>query len=68
MEKGNKAVAEGVSEDKYEGKKYEAPSITVFEFSDDKIQHIRFFTTNCLSLNKWRCNTQESQSGSRKDW
>lgn len=43
MEKGNKAVAEGVSEDKYEVKKYEAPGITVFELSDDKIRHIRFF-------------------------
>lgn len=43
MEEGNKAVAEGASEDKYEGKKYEAPSITVFEFSDDKIQNISFF-------------------------
>jgi len=68
MEEGNKAVAEGASEDKYEGKKYEAPSITVFEFSDDKIQNISFFATNYRSLNKWRCNTQEPQIGSQRDW
>jgi len=38
MEEENKAVAEGASEDKYEGKKYETPSITVFEFSNDKLK------------------------------
>ena len=43
MVKGNKAVTESVSEGTYEGKKYEVLSITVFEFSDDKIQHIRLF-------------------------
>ena len=43
MVKGNKAVSEGISEGDYEGKKFEEPGITVFEFSDDKIRHIRFF-------------------------
>jgi ketosteroid isomerase-like protein len=41
MVKENKAVAEDISEGEYEGKKYELPAVTVFEFSDDKIQHIR---------------------------
>ncbi len=41
--KGNRAVDEGVAESDYEGKKYEVLSITVYEFSDDKIQHIRLF-------------------------
>jgi len=41
--KDNKAVAEAISEGEYEGKRYEVPAITVFEFSDDKIQHIRLF-------------------------
>lgn len=43
MVKENKAVTEDISEGLYEGKKYEIPAITVFEFSDDKIQHIRLF-------------------------
>ena len=43
MVKGNRAVSEGVSEGDYEGKEYEVLSITVYEFSDDKIQHIRLF-------------------------
>ena len=43
MVKGNKAVAENFSEGWYEGKKYEVLGINVFEFSDDKIQHIRLF-------------------------
>jgi ketosteroid isomerase-like protein len=43
MVKENKAVVEDISEGEYEGKKYEVPAITVFEFSDDKIQHIRLF-------------------------
>jgi len=43
MVKGNGAVSESVSEGTYEGKKYEVLSITVFEFSNDKIQHIRLF-------------------------
>jgi len=43
MVKENKAVAEDISEGEYEGKKYEVPAVTVFEFSDDKIQHIRLF-------------------------
>lgn len=43
MVKGNKAVSEGISEGDYEGKKFEVPGITVFEFSDGKIQHIRLF-------------------------
>jgi len=41
--KDNKAVTEDISEGWYEGKKYEILAITVFEFSDDKIQHIRLF-------------------------
>jgi limonene-1,2-epoxide hydrolase len=41
--KGNKAVTEDISEGLYEGKKYETLAVTVFEFSDDKIQHIRLF-------------------------
>lgn len=41
--KGNKAVTEDTSEGTYEGKKYEVMAITVFEFSGDKIQHIRLF-------------------------
>ena len=49
--KGNKAVSEGISEGDYEGKTFEEPGITVFEFSDDKIQHIRLFY-NKLSMVK----------------
>ena len=51
MVKGNKAVSEGISEGDYEGKKFEEPGITVFEFSNDKIQHIRLFY-NKLSMVK----------------
>jgi ketosteroid isomerase-like protein len=43
MVKENKAVTEDISEGWVEGKKYETLAITVFEFSGDKIQHIRFF-------------------------
>jgi len=43
MVKGNKAVDESISECEYEGKKVEVPGITVFEFNDGKIQHIRLF-------------------------
>jgi ketosteroid isomerase-like protein len=41
--KGNKAVSEALGEGLVEGKKYESLGITVFEFSDYKIQHIRLF-------------------------
>jgi ketosteroid isomerase-like protein len=41
--KENKAVSEALGEGLVEGKKYESLGITVFEFSGDKIQHIRFF-------------------------
>jgi len=41
--KDNKAVTEDFSEGFYEGKKHETLAITEFEFSDDKIQHIRLF-------------------------
>jgi len=51
MVKGNKAVSEGISEGDYEGKKFEEPGITVFVFSNDKIQHIRLFY-NKLSMVK----------------
>jgi len=51
MVKGNKAVSESVSEGTYEGKKYEMPSITVFEFTGDKIQHIRLYYDK-LSITK----------------
>jgi len=43
MVKENRAVSEGLSEGDFEGKKYEAPSITVYEFSDSKIQHMRLY-------------------------
>lgn len=43
MVKENKAVSEALGEGLVEGKKYESLGITVFEFSGDKIQHIRFF-------------------------
>lgn len=43
MVKGNKAVDESISEGEYEGKKLEVRGITVFEFNDGKIQHIRLF-------------------------
>jgi ketosteroid isomerase-like protein len=43
MVKGNKVVDESISECEYEGKKVEVPGITVFEFNDGKIQHIRLF-------------------------
>ena len=41
--KGNKAVTEDLSGGLFEGKKYEMLNVTVFEFSGDKIQHIRVF-------------------------
>lgn len=43
MVKENRAVSEGVSEGDFEGKKFEAPGITVYEFSDGKIQHMRMY-------------------------
>jgi hypothetical protein len=43
MVKENRAVSEALGEGLVEGKKYESLGITVFEFSDDKIQHIRLF-------------------------
>jgi ketosteroid isomerase-like protein len=43
MVKENKAVAEDIDEGWTEGKKFEMLAITVFEFSDEKIQHIRLF-------------------------
>jgi limonene-1,2-epoxide hydrolase len=41
MVKGNKAVFEHAVEGMYEGMKYEALTICVYEFSDEKIQHLR---------------------------
>jgi len=41
MVKGNKAVFEHIVEGTYEGTKYEALTICVYEFSDEKIQHLR---------------------------
>ena len=41
--KENVAVSEALGAGLVEGKKYESLGITVFEFSDDKIQHIRLF-------------------------
>lgn len=41
--KENKAVTEDISEGLYEGKKCQTLAVTVFELSDDKIQHIRLF-------------------------
>jgi ketosteroid isomerase-like protein len=41
--KGNKAVDESISECEYEGRKVEVPGITVFEFDDGRIQHIKLF-------------------------
>jgi len=43
MVKENRAVSESVSEGEFEGKRFEAPGITVYEFSDDKIQHMRLY-------------------------
>ena len=39
--KGNKAVFEHIVEGTYEGTKYEALTICIYEFSDEKIQHLR---------------------------
>ena len=39
----NKAVAEDIDEGWTEGKKFEMLAISVFEFSNEKIQHIRLF-------------------------
>jgi len=41
MVKGNKAVFEHIVEGTYEGTKYEALTMCVYEFSDEKIQHLR---------------------------
>ena len=41
MVKGNRAVFEHIVEGTHEGKKYEALTICVYEFSDEKIQHMR---------------------------
>ena len=41
MVKGNRAVFEHVVEGTYEGMRYEALTICVYEFSDEKIQHLR---------------------------
>ena len=41
--KENKAVAEDIDEGWFEGKKFEMLAISVFEFSNEKIQHIRLF-------------------------
>jgi len=48
MVKGNRAVSESVSEGVFEGKRYEAPSIVVFEFTGDRIQHIRLYYDKLL--------------------
>jgi len=39
--KGNRAVFEHIVEGTYEGTRYEALTICVYEFSDEKIQHLR---------------------------
>ena len=41
MVKGNKAVFEHIVEGTYEGTKYEALTICVYEFSNEKIRHLR---------------------------
>ena len=41
MVKGNKAVFEHIVEGTYEGTRYEALTMCVYEFSDEKIQHLR---------------------------
>jgi len=41
MVRENRAVTEAVYEGAFEGKKYEAPGIVVYEFSDGKIQRMR---------------------------
>ena len=41
MVKGNKAVFEHIVEGTYEDTNYEALTICVYEFSDEKIQHLR---------------------------
>jgi ketosteroid isomerase-like protein len=43
MVKANRAVTEAVYESDAEDKKFEAPGITVYEFSDGKIQHQRIY-------------------------
>ena len=43
MVKENRAVSETVSEGDFEGKKFEAPGIVVYEFSDGNIQHMRLY-------------------------
>jgi len=51
MVKGNKAVHEHVFEGIYEGTKFELLTISVYEFSDEKIQQFRFYEDR-LSLAK----------------
>jgi ketosteroid isomerase-like protein len=41
MVKGNKAVFEHIVEGTYEGARYEALTMCVYEFRDEKIQHLR---------------------------
>ena len=41
MVRGNRAVFEHIVEGTYEGTRYEALTICVYEFSDEKIQHLR---------------------------
>jgi predicted ester cyclase len=41
MVKGNKAVFEHIVEGTYEGARYEALTMCMYEFSDEKIQHLR---------------------------
>jgi ketosteroid isomerase-like protein len=59
MVKGNKAVYEHIVEVTYEGAKYEALTLCVYEFSDEKIQHLRTVVDR-LSIIK---QTVESASG-----
>jgi len=58
----NKAVAEGISEGLVEGKKFEMLAITVFEFSRDKIQHIRLFYDR-LSITKQVASQYKGATG-----
>ncbi len=52
IEEWNKAVADGVSEDKHDDRKYEAPSTAVFEFSNRVMRALHGseeMTTQCLN-------------------
>ena len=59
---GNKAVSESVSEFVFEGRKYESPSVAVFEFAGGRIQHLRLYY-DMLSITKQVVRQYKGVSG-----